>query len=56
MEVLTRVLFDVFVELALGEVSYMASMLHGNLVDEVGPMGNFRRLILLEVPVDSGDG
>ena len=47
MEVLSRVLLDVFVKLALGEVSDVASVLHGDLVDEVGPMGDFRGLILL---------
>ena len=46
MEVLSRVLLDVFVELALGKVSYVAAVLHGYLVDEVGPMGDFRLLIL----------
>ena len=56
MEVLTWVLLDVFVELALGEVINVATMLHGDLVNEVGPMGNFRSLILSDVPVDSGDG
>ena len=47
MEVLSRVLLDVFVELALGKVSDVAAVLHGYLVDEVGPMGDFRLLILL---------
>ena len=56
MIVRTRINLDVFVELALGEVSYMTSVLYGDLVDEVGPVGNFRGLILLEVPVGSGDG
>ena len=56
MEVLSRVLLDVFVELALGKVSYMAAVLHGYLVDEVGPMGDFRGLILLKVLVDCRDG
>ena len=56
MEVLTWVLLDVFVELALGEVINVATMLHSDLVNEVGPMGNFRSLTLSDVPVDSGDG
>ena len=47
MEVLSWVLLDVFVELALCEVSDVAAVLHGYLVDEVGPMGDFRLLILL---------
>ena len=56
MKVLTWVLLDVFVEFTLSKVSYVASMLHGYLVDEVGPVGNFRRLIFLKVPVDCRDG
>ena len=56
MEVLTWVLLDVFVEFTLGKVSYVASMFHGYLVDEVGPVGNFCGLIFLKVPVDCRDG
>ena len=47
MEVLSWVLLDVFVELALCKVSDVAAVFHSDLVDEVGPMSDFCLLILL---------